>query len=164
MLFLNVVCYQSQQIRMKRYLSILLLILVACEIFGAPRSPEWGRVRREHLEAHPTCAVCGSGSDIEVHHIKPFHLFPELELDPGNLVTLCESKNYGFNDHLVVGHGGNYRFYNPWVMDDIKELKRIRDKYRTFGQAEEEINEYVLFIKATVRSYNYKEFGNGCDR
>lgn len=149
----------------RRFLYICVVIsFIALDLFGAPRSPEWGRVHREHLEQHTTCAVCGSGKDLEVHHIKPFHLFPELELDPGNLVTLCTSKKLGFNDHLIVGHGGNYMFYNQWLMDDIREIKRIRDKYRTFSQAEKEVGEYILFIKATVRSYNCKEYGKGCDR
>jgi predicted HNH restriction endonuclease len=47
---------------------------------------------------------------LEVHHVKPFHLFPQLELDPANLMTLCED---GGNCHFMVGHLKDWRRYNP---------------------------------------------------
>ncbi len=52
------------------------------------------------------------------HHVKPFHLFPNLELDHENLVTLCESKKYGVNCHLWFGHLGNFKLYNPDGISD----------------------------------------------
>ncbi|MDE2097812.1 MAG: HNH endonuclease [Patescibacteria group bacterium] len=85
---------------------------------SARRSDKWPAVRRHHLEAHPTCAVCGGKDSLEVHHKKPFHLHPELELDPDNLITLCESKNNGVNCHLLVGHLGNFRSLNEDVEPD----------------------------------------------
>lgn len=48
------------------------------------RSPEWPHVREEFLKACPACAACGGTEDLNVHHIQPFHLHPELELDPAN--------------------------------------------------------------------------------
>lgn len=64
------------------------------------------------------------------HHIKPFHLFPELELDTENLIPLCESKKYGINCHLFVGHLGNFKRYNEEVVTDAiiwnAKLKRPR--------------------------------------
>jgi len=53
-----------------------------------------------------------------VHHVVPFHLAPDLELEPGNLLTLCESKKYGINCHQLIGHLGNYRRWNPSVRED----------------------------------------------
>jgi hypothetical protein len=87
-------------------------------VFKKPRSPLWATVRKEHLAKFPCCAACGSENKIEVHHIKPFNLFPELELDPNNLVTLCESWKKGVNCHLLFGHLGDYRSYNEKVLDD----------------------------------------------
>jgi|GEM_PF-4804854 len=40
----------------------------------------------------------------------------DLEMDPQNLVTLCRSKNRGFNCHLAVGHGGNCSWYKPYLI------------------------------------------------
>lgn len=86
--------------------------------FGAQRSPRWSSVREHHLYTHPLCAICGSTKNVVVHHKKPFHLYPQLELDPSNLVTLCESD--GMNCHITFGHLGNFRSYNLFIDDDIK--------------------------------------------
>ncbi len=66
--------------------------------YGSPRSSKWPAVREEWILEHPTCAACGAERDLHVHHIKPFHLHPELELDRGNLITLCREH------HFRIGH------------------------------------------------------------
>ena len=87
-------------------------------MLGSVRSSKWPRVRKEHIEKYPACALCGSKELVEVHHKKPFHLFPELELDPKNLITLCESGKNGIVCHRAIGHLGNYRSYNAEVEKD----------------------------------------------
>lgn len=90
---------------------------------GRERSQEWPRVEHEHLLHEPTCVVCGyKGSQLQVHHIKPFHLYPELELDPRNLITLCEAR--GRDHHLLIGHLGNWESYNPNVREDTHRFHR----------------------------------------
>lgn len=79
------------------------------------RSPHWSALRDQHLKEHGECAACGSKNHLQVHHIKPFHLQPELELDPDNLVTLCMDE---WDCHLAIGHGGSFHTYNPHVMED----------------------------------------------
>lgn len=86
------------------------------------RSPRWPALRRHFLLAHPVCAWCGAKSDLEVHHVQPFHFFPERELDPKNLVTLCES--LGWNCHLTVGHLGDWKKWNPGLLEDLLIAKR----------------------------------------
>ncbi len=87
--------------------------------YGKQRSPEWPRVAHEHLAVEPACVVCGhTGVGLNVHHIRPFHLFPELELDPTNLITLCQVK--GKDHHLLVGHLDNWASYNLNVRPDTK--------------------------------------------
>ena len=88
---------------------------------GVKRSSKWPTVRKNHLKEHPSCAVCGGTKKLEVHHIKSFCEFPELELEPTNLITLCESKNKGgLNCHLIFGHLANYKLSNPTVAEDAK--------------------------------------------
>jgi hypothetical protein len=82
---------------------------------GTKRSKEWRFVRSNHLAFNPRCEACGGKEKLEVHHIIPFHVTPELELVPSNLITLCESKKNGVNCHLFVGHGGDYRNYREDV-------------------------------------------------
>lgn len=86
--------------------------------FTARRSGCWPRIRAQHLEHNPACAVCGGTEKLEVHHRKPFHLEPALELDPDNLITLCEANKGGVNCHLFVGHLGNFKAFNPAVAED----------------------------------------------
>jgi 5-methylcytosine-specific restriction endonuclease McrA len=80
------------------------------------RSPHWDEARDEHLKRQPTCQVCGRRAFLNVHHIKPFHLSPELELVQENLITLCEGQSV--NCHLLFGHLLNWAKYNPNVVED----------------------------------------------
>lgn len=96
------------------------------ELFGgSPRSGKWTRVRREHLAKNPACIACGRTNDVEVHHVQPFHEQPELELDPGNLVTLSAD-----HCHFVFGHGLNWTTSNPRVREDAAAFKRRLDEIR----------------------------------
>jgi hypothetical protein len=72
--------------------------------WGEPRSSEWSAVRAAHVKRHPACLACGSVEQLNVHHIEPFHMRPDLELDPSNLVTLCREH------HFRIGHDPD----GPW--------------------------------------------------
>lgn len=75
------------------------------------RSGKWPRVRRAHLARQPGCAVCESTDDCDAHHVYPYHLFPDMELDPANLITLCRAH------HLFFGHLGEWAAFNPLVRE-----------------------------------------------
>jgi hypothetical protein len=100
-------------------------------IFGKPqdvpikkaklkRNSKWWAVRSEHLKHCAACVVCRSTNDVQVHHKKPFHLFPELELDPLNLISLCGEG--GHNCHLVFGHLCDFSSYNEEIDQDAKRM------------------------------------------
>jgi hypothetical protein len=64
------------------------------------QSYEWRRVRMEALKKYGTrCQCCGAtpadGVKMNVDHIKPRKLFPQLALDISNLQVLCEVCNHG---------------------------------------------------------------------
>jgi 5-methylcytosine-specific restriction protein A len=90
--------------------------------FGKKRSPQWKQVRRDHLKRQPLCMLCGGRRKLEVHHIVPFHVDPTKELDPANLITLCESRKGGVTCHQFIGHMGNYRWSNDRVIEDVTYL------------------------------------------
>lgn len=96
---------------------------------GKKRSPLWPGVRRNFLKSHPTCAACGGTKNLEVHHKKPFHLFPQLELVPSNLMTLCEQN--GHDCHFHFGHLLDWQSYNPNVVEDtmqfLQEVENARN-------------------------------------
>lgn len=82
--------------------------------FGSLRSNQWPAVRDAHLKKEPICQVCGGGSKLNVHHIRPFHTHPELELDPNNLITLCNGSSGTIACHIRFGHLDNFKDkWNP---------------------------------------------------
>jgi 5-methylcytosine-specific restriction protein A len=83
------------------------------------RSSLWPRVEKEFLAEHSTCAACGGNKRLQAHHCKPFHLFPELELDKSNLLVLCMGR--GKECHFVLGHSQNWQHFNPRVREDAAE-------------------------------------------
>lgn len=88
---------------------------------AASRSSQWPAVERSHLTKQPECQVCGGKSQLNVHHLKPFHLFPELELVETNLVTLCNASRC----HITFGHGGDFKAWNPHATDDIALARQM---------------------------------------
>lgn len=102
---------------------------------GVGRSTKWPTFRKKLLAAHRAkgrgCEACGSKIGLQLHHIKPFHAFPQLELEPSNIIVLCEAVG-GLECHARIGHGGDFGHFNPRVradaaalMADPKSLKAI---------------------------------------
>lgn len=90
----------------------------------AQRSSEWSKVRAKHLEKQPCCMGCGSCKKPEVHHIVPYHIDPSKELDPNNLITLCDKYC-----HFVIGHLMNYRSWNNSVIEDAsKYFDKVKNR------------------------------------
>lgn len=63
------------------------------------------------------CRCCGSKENLNVHHIKPFHIDPSLECNPNNLVTLCR------DHHFHIGHKDNWKNANPNVCADCDAMR-----------------------------------------
>ena len=69
---------------------------------SGPDSPQWRGGRKERQDsgswrravlraAGRKCAKCGSGKDLEAHHIIPYAQRPDLGADKSNGMCLCES-------------------------------------------------------------------------
>ena len=107
---MNIVSFQPMI-----YESIAPLLSIA-------RDKRWAKESRQFLADNPHCVVCGTTDYCVVHHVKPFHLFPELEMDWRYWRTVCETPSH--NDHFAVGHLFNWSRYNQ----EFDELaKRIKD-------------------------------------
>lgn len=89
------------------------------------RSSKWRSVREAHLREHPRCEACGDDKNLEVHHVKPYHLFPELELVRSNLMTLCCHGPGGMNCHLILGHCGNWLAYSADPISNAYLFRQI---------------------------------------
>lgn len=81
------------------------------------RSPKWPKTRKQHflIPGQEVCCICGYAFNLNVHHILPFHLFPELELLQANLITLGEKCPSG-NHHFLFGHFLNWKKFNPGIV------------------------------------------------
>lgn len=96
-------------------------------ILGKPRSPLWETVRREFLKENSSCAACGGRKSLQVHHILPYHLFPDQELNRDNLITLCDAPYR--HCHFIFGHLYNYSDFNPRVREHAcEQLRRLNDR------------------------------------
>lgn len=104
------------------------------------RSSKWTTVRKKFLaknkKAGRGCEACGNTVGLQVHHRKPYHLHPELELIESNLIALCSSVT-GLECHEFFGHGGNFKTYVPIVDElcaalraDPTQLTALRKKAR----------------------------------
>lgn len=103
---------------------------------GARRSSHWPAVRAAHLRREPRCMVCGGTEHVQVHHVVPFHVDPDLELAPDNLLTLCEAKDRLC--HYTFGHGYSWLQHNPNVRADVaawaQRVKAMRTVIETKGR------------------------------
>lgn len=107
-----------------------------------PRSPGWGRLRGEYLRDHPRCECCGADDDLDVHHVRPVHLWPELELDRGNLLTMCG------RCHLLLGHLGSWRSYNRRVREDAAYMLDAVSR-RPYRRDDDQADEAVMLRRGT---------------
>jgi len=88
---------------------------------GQKRHKDWPKIRMEHIKLFGKCYVCRKTKKLQVHHIIPFNIAPDLELNPDNLITLCTNN---MNCHLIFGHKGNYRETNDDCVDDSVYWRR----------------------------------------
>lgn len=129
----------------------------AAEEHGIRRSPHWPTVEKHFLASNPRCAACsdeqekarGGTRGLQVHHaIMPFHFCillgrPDLELDPRNLLVLCEDEAgvVTQDHHLLLGHLRDFRSYMP----DAKSACA-----RWFGKSKAEILADVGYVSSTT--------------
>jgi 5-methylcytosine-specific restriction endonuclease McrA len=89
------------------------------------RSPKWRQARYDWVVHHqPQCMLCWGSEKLQVHHKFPFHLHPELELDPTNFITLCEGGR-GVNCHYLAGHGCDWKRYTQQTDELVAQMRTL---------------------------------------
>lgn len=94
--------------------------LIRALTVGSPtrkgRHPDWEE-KSTAFKKGKHCARCGGVKNLEVHHIKSFHEFPELEMVESNWIVLCMDP--GQICHYQAGHGAvSWNHNNPHVIED----------------------------------------------
>ena len=125
--------------RIATCLLLLLTVLAAHE--PSPRSPKWQALRNAYLKAHPSCVVCGKPAE-EVHHIAPFHVDPAKELDIANLCSLCA------DDHLRIGHLGNFQNINQDVLLHARILRTAKARADAVRKSVDHPPNVIVFVAA----------------
>jgi hypothetical protein len=98
----------------------------AIRTIGVGRSSHWPKIEKAFRAVHPQCACCivKSVTHIQIHHRFPFHYCvalgrPDLELDPRNLITLCEWPGHTSpSHHELIGHLADWKSSNTDVASD----------------------------------------------
>lgn len=99
------------------------------------RSPKWHTVEKRCVARDGgRCKWCGSTVKPQGHHKKPYHLNPEDELDPNNVITLCMDP---INEcHLRQGHRsnehpyGNWKDFNPNIQKECDDKNFTQDSFK----------------------------------
>ena len=82
-----------------------------------PTQWELTKTKRAYLKDHIECAICGYKKKLEVHHVQPVHVSPELSCDQTNFIVLCR------DCHFTFGHFHNFRTYwNPNIKEFAKKI------------------------------------------
>lgn len=102
-----------------------MLRAVRLWLLGTRRSVHWPAVRHHHLAVEPACAACGVTKRVEVHHVLPVHVWPQYELDEGNLITLCRSH------HFSLGHNRSWTNWNVYVRREARTMRSHGDTPHT---------------------------------
>lgn len=87
-------------------------------MLGVPRSSKWDKVRDAFIKQQGKCFVCGTRDALEAHHVVPFHIDKDHELDVNNLMALCRPH------HLLFGHLMDWQKFNPRVRVDAGQWQR----------------------------------------
>ena len=84
---------------------------------GAERSPKWKQFCKDMEKMWGNRCLVTDSEIIQWHHVLPFHLFPESELDPQNVRPLRPDV------HFLLAHLGKWASYNENILRDIEIWK-----------------------------------------
>ncbi len=65
------------------------------------------------------CIICGKSKTLNVHHIYPYHSYPNLRYDINNGATLCKLHHKEF--HHIYGT----KHFTPANFETFKRMKKI---------------------------------------
>ena len=111
------------------------------------RDGGWRPTRNQFIEKFNVCECCGTESDLNVHHIFPVRWYPEFELEPYNLITLCR------RHHFYYGHLNDWKKWNKYIWQVAQITKKgynsFQSIYPTFKieGKEPDYKETLRFLK-----------------
>jgi len=79
------------------------------------------KAMKAYREDHPVCEWDGRTTPVEVHHVIPIHVRPDLAADPDNFCSLGARRN-----HFVIGHPGGWKKWtrNLHYLIEVRRIER----------------------------------------
>jgi len=81
------------------------------------------KAKRLYIKDNRQCVLCGCTRNLEVHHIIPVSVCPELACEPLNFMTLCDTGNHGCHCHF--GHLGAFIRFNPRLQEYVMQSRKF---------------------------------------
>jgi hypothetical protein len=107
----------------------------------------WRRTRRVFFWLQPCCQMCARQDKLHVHHIYPWHMFPDLRYELDNLITLCSAC------HLRFGHNNNWKDYNSNLLELVAEAQRLRQgevDWGSFVRDQDVVNNWIEMMHSAA--------------
>jgi len=90
----------------------------------ARRAYKTHKAMQAYRSGHTECAWCGRSKRLDVHHVIPVSVAPEMAASETNMIMLCRKPQC----HLIAGHSDSYR---DRYVENIRELCEARKVVRT---------------------------------
>ena len=96
-------------------------------VAGSKRNSGWHKASEAYIREVGQCEFCGAklgeeGVELEVHHVEPFHVRPDLEMEKSNWAVLCRKPH---DCHRLVGHFRNFSLWNPLLRPFLEIWKFV---------------------------------------
>jgi len=85
------------------------------------------KAKAKYIKDNRQCVLCGATDNLEVHHIIPVSVCPELACEPANFMTLCDYGNEGCHCHF--GHLGAFIRFNPNLQAYVMQSRKFYEEH-----------------------------------
>lgn len=104
------------------------------------------KAKRNYVQIHSECAICGSQKNIEIHHVIPVHIDLSLSCNFDNFISLCDINNSSC--HRWIGHFGDFR--NKWNLN----IRQYAISSRLFLNKMEPKRVFIIPTEYLIREYS----------
>lgn len=84
---------------------------------------QWRKTARLYMVDHKVCELCAEDSELQVHHVVPWHISAELRFVLSNLVCLCQPCHFRF------GHWRRWKDSNPEIRQLCEQISKYRSEH-----------------------------------
>jgi len=106
---------------------------------------ELTKAKKAYLKQFPECAICGNNKSLEVHHIVPVHIDPNIATSEKNFITLCDISNQSC--HRWFGHLGDFK--NKYNL----QIREFAIFTRWFIESKDSTRKFIIPTETMICSF-----------